>query len=175
MVACKAIVVRATEVKPEITVATYTCDNCGFENYIQVFDDTLSYMTKCNSTACVENKMNGQVTFLPGHSKFISYQEIKIQETPDQLKQGQIPKHFTVRLRGNLVKSASPGDIILVQGILQIHKRKTKYDNDILFDCHLEASQITREKKKYVEMNLTEDNIAEIGAAKSKMNDDEIF
>lgn len=34
MVACKAIVVRATEVKPEITVATYTCDNCGFENYI---------------------------------------------------------------------------------------------------------------------------------------------
>ena len=71
-------------------------------------------MTKCQSKMCVENKINGKLTFLPGHSKFISYQEIKIQETPDQLKQGKIHKNFSVLLKGNLVKQATPGDLIVV-------------------------------------------------------------
>ena len=34
LVIVKAIVVRAGEVKPEIAVATFTCDICGCENYL---------------------------------------------------------------------------------------------------------------------------------------------
>jgi len=30
----KAIVVRTSEIKPELTVATYICDLCGCENYM---------------------------------------------------------------------------------------------------------------------------------------------
>ena len=33
LVAVKGIVVRATEVKPMMQVATYTCDQCGAETY----------------------------------------------------------------------------------------------------------------------------------------------
>lgn len=33
LVVTKGIVTRVTEVKPEISVATYACDICGFENY----------------------------------------------------------------------------------------------------------------------------------------------
>ena len=36
LVACKAIVVRATEVKPQLVIATYACDVCGCENYFEV-------------------------------------------------------------------------------------------------------------------------------------------
>ena len=34
LITVKGIVVRATEVKPELVVATYTCDVCGCENYV---------------------------------------------------------------------------------------------------------------------------------------------
>lgn len=33
LVKMKGIVTRATEVKPMMTVATYTCDQCGSETY----------------------------------------------------------------------------------------------------------------------------------------------
>lgn len=60
---------------------------------------------------------------MPGHSKFKSYQELKIQETPDQLRDGRIPRTFGLSLKESNVKKATPGDIILVQGILLPQKK----------------------------------------------------
>ena len=37
MITVKAIVVRVSDVKPMITVATYVCDTCGFEIYQTVY------------------------------------------------------------------------------------------------------------------------------------------
>ena len=34
LVMVKAIVLRTSEIKPELTVATYICDLCGCENYM---------------------------------------------------------------------------------------------------------------------------------------------
>jgi len=82
---------------------------------------------------------------LPGHSKFINYQELKIQETSDQLKQGSIPKSINVYLKGANVKQASPGDIILIQGILLPSKKFSFRDQySLLFDGHIEALKILR-------------------------------
>ena len=110
-------------------------------------------MIKCQSKICIQNNTSGKLTFLPGHSKFICYQEIKIQETPDQLQQGKIPRNFSIQMRGNLVKQATPGDIVMVQGIL-LPRRKPGYSNDLLFTLHMVATKIIRQKKKYVEMNI---------------------
>jgi DNA replicative helicase MCM subunit Mcm2 (Cdc46/Mcm family) len=67
-----------------------------------------------------------------------------------------------VQVRGNLVKQATPGDFVKIQGILLAHSRNTKYQNDLAFSPFLVASKITREKKKYVEMNINAQRIAEI-------------
>jgi len=163
LVVVKAIVVRASEIKPEIAVATYACDACGCENYLEVFDNNYKPMDRCMSKKCVENKVNGKLTFLPGHSKFRPYQELKIQETPDQLRDGRIPRTFLLTLKESNVKRAAPGDIVLIQGVL-LPQRKLgfRHQHDLAFDCHLEASKISREKKKYVDMALNQDQINEI-------------
>lgn len=101
-------------------------------------------MTKCQSRVCIENKINGKLTFLPGHSKFISYQELKIQETPDQLRQGKIPKSFSVHLKGNLVKQATPGDLIVIHGVLLTHRRQGRNESDLAFNTHIMATKIVR-------------------------------
>ena len=103
------------------------------------------------SKKCIENKVSGKLAFLPSHSKFRNFQELKIQETSDQLKQGAIPKSITVHLKGTNVKQASPGDIILMQGVMLPSRRYGfKQQNNLLFDGHLEALKVLREKKKYV-------------------------
>ena len=90
------------------------------------------------SKKCIENKVSGKLTFLVGHSKFRCYQEIKIQETSDQLKQGSIPKSITVHLKGNNVKQASPGDIILLQGVMLPTRRYGFRNGNLLaFGAHI--------------------------------------
>lgn len=53
LVVCKAIVIRATEVKPELVIGTYTCDHCGCENYYEVNNEQFGPMIKCQSKICI--------------------------------------------------------------------------------------------------------------------------
>jgi DNA replicative helicase MCM subunit Mcm2 (Cdc46/Mcm family) len=54
----------------------------------------------------------GKLSFIPKHSHFIPTQEIKIQETPDQLREGNIPRNLKLVLAETNVKKALPGDIV---------------------------------------------------------------
>lgn len=62
----------------------------------------------------------------------------------------------------------------MVQGILLNQKRKG-YDNDLTFNLQLVASKITREKKKYVEMNISEERIGEIQSVRANFTEEEIY
>jgi DNA replication licensing factor MCM7 len=52
-VVVKAIVVRVSEIKPQIVVATYACDICGCENYLEVVDNNYKPLDKCMSKKCI--------------------------------------------------------------------------------------------------------------------------
>ena len=176
LVKVKGIVLRATDVRPELTVATYTCDVCGSENYVEVLDQSYKPLNECASKKCTENKVKGKLNFLPGHSKFRSYQELRIQETPDQLVEGAIPKTITLKVKGNLVNQASPGDVVVVEGILLPSRPlKWQYMNDLLFNSYIDGLKVTRQKKKYVELGLKEEEIKEVNEVRMSMNEEELF
>ena len=50
-------------------------------------------------------------------SKFVKYQELKIQENNDQVPVGNIPRSMTVITRGEVTRRAVPGDHVLVTGV----------------------------------------------------------
>ena len=59
------------------------------------------------------------------------------------------------------MKLASPGDIILIQGILRPNRKLGfRFQNELSFECFIEAIKIKREKKKYLEMTLSQDQAA---------------
>lgn len=90
------------------------------------------------SNTCKENKVNGKLTFLPGHSTFKEYQQVKIQETPDQLNVGKIPKTFVTELKGENCKQAAPGDVVLIQGVLLPKRMDAIRDSNTLsFNSYL--------------------------------------
>ena len=176
LVVVKGIVLRATDVKPELIVATYTCDVCGCENYVEVLDNTHKPLGECRSKKCSENKVKGKLCFLPGHSKFKSYQELKIQETSEQLIDGSIPKSLTLKVKGNRVKSAAPGDVVTVEGILLPNQRTdSRHHTDLSFLGFIDVLRITREKKKYLEMSLTDKDKEDIEEVRANTPEDLLF
>ena len=72
---------------------------------------------ECPSTKCVQNQTKGQLVMQIKNSKFVSYQEIKIQEPSDQVPIGHVPRTLKVFAKGINTRKCSPGDIITVVGV----------------------------------------------------------
>lgn len=63
-----------------ISVATYTCDQCGAETYQPVTSLSFMPVTLCPSDDCRVNKSGGRLYLQSRGSKFVKFQEIRIQE-----------------------------------------------------------------------------------------------
>jgi DNA replicative helicase MCM subunit Mcm2 (Cdc46/Mcm family) len=47
----------------------------------------------------------------------VQYQEIRLQELPDQVPMGHIPRSMVVHCRGETTRLCTPGDIVTIAGI----------------------------------------------------------
>ncbi|CAI8021470.1 DNA replication licensing factor mcm7 [Geodia barretti] len=160
LVTVRGIVTRATEVKPIMTVATYTCDQCGAESYQPISSPSFTPLVMCPSQECQRNKSGGRLYLQTRGSKFMKYQEIKIQENNDQVPVGNIPRSMTVVARGERTRLAMPGDHVAVTGVF-LPLAKTGFrqmTQGLLSDTFLETHKITRVKK----MDEDEDEATEI-------------
>lgn len=153
LVCVKGIVTRATEVKPLLQVATYTCDQCGAETYQPITSTQFMPLLTCPSQDCVTNKSGGRLYLQTRGSKFIRFQELKIQEHSDQVPVGNIPRSMTVYCRGEVTRQAQPGDHISITGIFLPMFRSgfRQIAQGLLTDTYLEAHRVVR-------MNKTEDD-----------------
>lgn len=80
LIKLQGIVVRMSEVKPLLTIATYTCQECGHENYQEVKSREFMPLNQCGSRSCMQRKLKGTLELQSRGSKFTKFQEIKIQE-----------------------------------------------------------------------------------------------
>jgi DNA replication licensing factor MCM7 len=156
------MVSRISDVKPHISVCTYTCEVCGFEVYQEVTGHQFMPLLKCNSPICKENK-SGHLQMQLRGSKFHKYQEIRIQELPDQVPIGNIPRTMTIHCFDTQTRKCSPGDVVTIYGILMI-KRRSGYKamvSGLLTDCFIEASKIIKEKSSYEDVSRQNFDVAQ--------------
>ncbi|XP_049518540.1 DNA replication licensing factor mcm7 [Dermacentor silvarum] len=153
LVTVKGIVTRCTEVKPIMCVATYTCDQCGAETYQPINSPSFMPLVTCPSDDCRVNRSGGRLYLQTRGSKFVKFQELKIQEHSDQVPVGNIPRSMTVYVRGELTRTALPGDHVSVTGIFLPLLRTgfRQMQGGLLSDTFLEAHRI-------VKMNKMEDD-----------------
>ncbi|KAJ8971894.1 hypothetical protein NQ314_000507, partial [Rhamnusium bicolor] len=144
LVTVRGIVTRCTEVKPMMCVATYTCDQCGAETYQPVSSLSFMPVIMCPSDDCRINKSGGRLYMQTRGSKFIKFQEIKIQEHSDQVPVGHIPRTLTIFCRGEVTRQALPGDHIAVTGIFLplIRQGFKQISGGLLSETYLEAHGI---------------------------------
>lgn len=140
LVSVKGIVTRATEVKPQLEVATYTCDRCGSEIFQPIGGPAFKPLTDCPSKDCTENKAGGRLTLEHRGSKFVKFQELRVQEHSDQVPDGGIPRLITVHCRGENCRQAGPGDHVVLQGVYLPVASGSAFNrglvSETLFDAH---------------------------------------
>ncbi|KAM3453736.1 hypothetical protein MY3296_003579 [Beauveria thailandica] len=154
LITVRAIVTRVSDVKPIVQVSAYTCDRCGCEIFQPVTDRQYGPLMMCPSTDCKNNQSKGQLNPSTRASKFLPFQEVKVQEMAEQVPIGQIPRSLTIHCYGSLVRRVNPGDVVDISGIFL----PTPYTGfkamkaGLLTDTYLEAHHIRQHKKAYSEM-----------------------
>ena len=121
----------------------------------------LSY---CTSKVCAMNKTRAPLYPQVRASKFVAFQEVKVQEMADQVPVGHIPRSMTVHLHGALTRSMSPGDVVQLGGIF-LPLPYTGFRGiraGLLTDTYLDAQHVHQLKKSYDEMELTPEIAAQI-------------
>jgi DNA replication licensing factor MCM7 len=74
-----------TDVQPLVKVVTYLCDHCGHELYQEVAARQFTPLRQCTSDDCKRNQVKGKVSMQVRGSKFVKYQEVKLQELVGQI------------------------------------------------------------------------------------------
>ena len=113
------IVVRTTQVKPTIVSAVFRCRKC---REITVLDQE-GELIHGPGSHCQFCKQSTSFELLQEQSKFKNTQEARIQERPEDLPPGQLPRYLEVRLEDDLVDSARPGDRVSVTSIVRAEKQ----------------------------------------------------
>ncbi|RDA90363.1 hypothetical protein CP533_3366 [Ophiocordyceps camponoti-saundersi (nom. inval.)] len=154
LITMRCIVTRVSDVKPMVQVSAYTCDRCGCEIFQPITDKQYGPLTVCPSEDCKKNQSKGQLNPTTRASKFLPFQEVKVQEMAEQVPIGQIPRSLTVYCYGSLVRRVNPGDVVDMAGIfLPIPYTGFKaIKAGLLTDTYLEAHHIHQHKKAYSEM-----------------------
>jgi DNA replication licensing factor MCM7 len=171
LVTIRGMIVRTSDVKPSCSVATYYCDACGCEVY-QVIANKREFLPQrtCPSQECRNRRGGGGDTLhlQTRGSKFVKFQEVKLQELPSQVPIGHVPRSMSVYCRGELTRVTSPGDIVTIDGIFL--PRRLGGDTGfaamkagLISTTFLEAQNIVVHKKSYDESLL--DSLSETESA----------
>jgi len=100
---------------------------------------------------------------IPEESDFIEWQKVVIQEKPEELPPGQIPRSIEAVLVEDLVDVIRPGDRVKIVGILKVRQERTlRKDRPPLFHAYIDVNSIEIEGKEFSEIELTQDDIKEI-------------
>ena len=156
LITVRGIATRVSDVKPSIQVNAYSCDRCGHEIFQPVTTKQFTPLVECTSDDCQQNNAKGQLFLSTRASKFLPFQEVKIQEMADQVPVGHIPRQLTIHCHGALTRQVNPGDVCDIGGIFM----PTPYTGfkairaGLLTDTYLEAQYVHQHKKAYDNMVL---------------------
>ncbi|HZD13076.1 MAG TPA: hypothetical protein VE177_06120, partial [Candidatus Binatus sp.] len=116
MVLVDGIIVRVSQVKPMIVKAKFQCLKC-LEIIIE--DQEGELMRGPAGSTCPVCKQRSAFKLLENESTFKNTQEARIQERPEDLPPGQLPRYMDLRLEVDMVDFARPGDRVGVTAIVR--------------------------------------------------------
>ncbi len=117
LVMVEGIVVRATPVRPMVQQGAFKCKRCGTLNLVEQTGQFLKAPSVCIAPDCGRD---GPFEFSQEESTFIDSQDLRLQEKPEDLPPGQLPRTLAVKLVGDeIVDIARPGDHVSIVGIVR--------------------------------------------------------
>ncbi len=161
LIMLNGITTRATVVKPLLIEGFFQCLNCNEIIIKPQEEDRYTPPYVCENPACGRA---GPFKLLTEDSKFIDWQKITIQERPEDLPPGQMPRSVTVLLKYDLVDTIRPGDRVSVIGVLRSVPDFSQKSAGKLatFHVNMDSNNVVPEEKEFETIEITEDEESKI-------------
>jgi replicative DNA helicase Mcm len=125
LIAIEGRVIRADKARSKrISSAVFLCLRCGnvsLQDLTRV--DRADPDVKCSNPECGRR---GPFRPLINNSGYVTSQKIRLQEFLEDIKEGVLLRELNVELEDDLVGRTSPGDTVIVNGVLKFYPRKSQ-------------------------------------------------
>jgi len=159
LISVEGILVKATPPKERLRKAIFQHMNpdCMHE-FVWPPEGDMGEVIEAPSVCPACNKP-GQFKFIEDKSEFIDWQKAVIQERPEEIPPGQLPRQVEIVFEDDLVDISRPGDRVKVVGILEIKKDTyIRRGSKAIFDIYLKVNSIEISQKVLDEVNISEED-----------------
>jgi|SRR5659263_97103 len=158
-VAVSGLIRKATEVRPKIINAAFKCQKCGEITFMPQGEGKFVEPFECENDVCGRK---GAFKLVHDQSEFIDAQKLRIQESPDDLRGGEQPQTLDVDVDDDLAGLVSPGDRVVISGVLRSFQRSNREGKSTFFDLLLDGISIDIEDKEFEDIEISKEDIEEI-------------
>lgn len=112
LISIKGMVIRCSSIIPDLKQAFFRCFVCGTSVDVLIDRGRIEEPKKCDQCQKV-----GAMELIHNRCLFTDKQMIRLQETPDEIPEGETPYTLTIMAYDDLVDTVRPGDRIEVSWI----------------------------------------------------------
>jgi replicative DNA helicase Mcm len=158
LVHVSGIMMRASEVKPLLVQAMFQCRIC--DEKIPQTQEEGRYTEPARCPLCDKKT---PMRLLAQESQFRDWQKVRIQESPDELPPGQMPRSIDIVFEGDIVDISRPGDLVKITGVLQTTPDFSRRGGKLAtFNVFIEANGVEISEKEYEQLEISEEDEKQI-------------
>jgi replicative DNA helicase Mcm len=155
LISIEGMVRKATETRPRITKAAFQCMRCGHITMVDQpglkFEEPFA---GCENETCGKK---GPFKVLIDDSTFVDAQKLQIQEPPEDLR-GTQAQSLDISIEEDLAGLITPGERVILTGILKSRQRTLKDGKSTFYDIVLEANSIERMGTAFDEIEISQED-----------------
>ncbi|PMP88382.1 MAG: Minichromosome maintenance protein MCM [Caldisphaera sp.] len=160
LIQIEGIITRMHPIRSRMIKSTFRHEKegCNAEFYWptgedEIIEDKIEKPNYC--PVCGE--AGGKFTLLKDKSIYVDWQELSIQEKPEDVPGGQMPRSIPVQLIDDLVDIARPGDRVTIVGIVKLQQTGSTSLSP-LFELYIEANSVKVSEKVLEEISITRED-----------------
>jgi len=159
-VSVEGLVRKSTEVRPRVVGALFQCLRCGTvlkeEQDGQNFREPLECYEE--QGGCKRSASATKFKLLTETSMYLDTQKLEIQEAPEGLRGGEEPQRLTAYVEDDLTGHISPGNRVVMNGVLRSVQKGKPGAKSTLFDIFIDVNSVEREQVEFEEIEVTEED-----------------
>ncbi|TLZ55494.1 MAG: minichromosome maintenance protein MCM [Methanobacteriota archaeon] len=159
-IAVEGLVRKSTEVRPRVTDALFQCLRCG--TIIKEPQDGQNFREplECyeEQGGCKRSASATKFRLMTETSLYLDTQKLEIQESPEGLRGGAEPQRLTLYLEDDLTGRITPGERLIMNGVLRSVQKGRPGAKSTLFDIFMDVNSVEKEQVEFEEIEVTEDD-----------------
>ena len=135
-IAVEGLVRKSTEVRPRVTDALFQCLRCGTIIKEPQDGQTFREPLECyeEQGGCKRSASATKFRLMTETSMYLDTQKLEIQESPEGLRGGEEPQRLTLYLEDDLTGRITPGERVIMNGVLRSIQKGRPGAKSTLFD-----------------------------------------